>query len=463
MKLIVSLLLGAVVAGSAAYYVGKTTSAKQAELAAAEAMAASNAELERLKQDLAKARQNRPSPQMITVQSDDPADPQPAIVTAGSSPDAILARLVELRPGIGGQRNATLRRIIHEMEMLSDHGTAALPAIRGFLARNEDLDYSEPLPSEQADEENNEGGRGRFGGPGGGGPGAFLGGFGRGGRGDWRSGLPNTDVLAPPSLRLGLINVVREIGGEESEAVLAEVIQSTARAVELAYVLDALQELSPGKYTATAVEAAEDLLLNPVVMPNPSRLDRNAKRYLYGILEEFGDGSFASTAQALLVDAGGNVDPYALQYVNEHLGDQAMAAVYQAYMNPALTNMADRTQLAMVGLQHAGLNPQANQIFQDIVGNEELPDFARVMAVAGLAGTGFGRGRDANQPTDPAVISSRIRLLESVKGQFEDERSAAMLERTQQNLQALLEGREPEFEGRDMFRGGPGRRGGDGE
>ena len=67
----------------------------------------------------------------------------------------------------------------------------------------------------------------------------------------------------PPSLRLGLIDVLDQIGGDQAQGILAEQLDTTGRAIEVAYIARVLQDEAPDKYRDNALKAAKELLASP--------------------------------------------------------------------------------------------------------------------------------------------------------------------------------------------------------
>jgi hypothetical protein len=456
MKQIIAGLAVLIVGSASAYLVGSNRANKAAELSriqVEESWQNHVAELEsQLKENRSRAGEIPTVKETVEV---------PVWVT--DAPEAIISRLVAIGPAVGSSRNVTLRQIIHELESLRRLGPLALPAIHSFMVRNEDLDYTvatiEPAAGSEAgaDDPGQVRGRGR-GADGGNDLFQALSSF--RGRGGNRS-LPSTDFLVPPSLRLGLINVLTEIGGAESEAILAEVLQTTGRGIEVAYVTRALEEIDPGKYSVEAVAAAHELLANPITVDHASRLDDASKRYLYGILYMYEDRSFVNAAQKMVINQEGRIDRTVLSYVNWALGDQSMAALYNIYNDPRLTNRGDVAQIVASTLPYAGLNIQANQVFTDVVSNTETPGMVRAMAVMGLAGGGTGRDGSGEVPTDRSVIQARLNLLENSRQYFgDDERSLRMVDRTAEVLQKLYNGEEVDTSMRAMFGRGGNRSGG---
>lgn len=310
-----------------------------------------------------------------------PEAPVPALVVkpAGPDPRAILDRLQTFKfapaPGDGqsAARVRQSRRLMHEFESLIDAGAAALPVIREFLARNLDLDYQ----------------AGGLKGP--------------------RDGSVQTEFLVPPSLRLGLFDALRQMGGAQAEGLLVEVLRSTARGVEVAYLSRVLQEMAPNKHRDIAVAAAKELLANPVA--EAAALDKNDRSYLYGVLHFFNDASYAGIAQGQLLAADGKVDRAALGYLHMALGEQSVPIVANAYQDPRLTDAASKEPLARVALAFVGTNPQAEQMFGKAVRDPALAGEPVRNLVEDLNQNGFANRRVLT-PEDVRLATFRLALTE---------------------------------------------------
>lgn len=324
-------------------------------------------------------------------------------VQARGSAQELLDKLRKTKVSPGEHRLQSVRLVVHYLESLAELGTEALPGIRDFLSKFEDVDYSGEAHDE--DKEGHADGKDRA---------VAL------------PGMPNraaqVESILPPSLRLGLVQVLKEIGGEPAEQVLSEMLTTSGRGVEIAYVAKALQEIAPNKYRDIAIAAAKDLLANPPAIDRPNRLDDNAKNFLYGVLSMYNDQSFATVAQSLLVTQDGRVDRTALTYLTGTLNEEAVPALYQAFKDNRLTNMWERASLATQILSYTGNNQQANDIFKEVVGNETLPSWLRATAIQSVAG-GRGQFFGGLAPSDPNQIKARIELLNSMPD-ISDERLA---------------------------------------
>lgn len=164
------------------------------------------------------------------------------------------------------------------------------------------------------------------------------------------------EALAPVSLRFGLFDVVRQIGGADAEAILAESLAASGRGLEVAYLTQLLEEMAPGKYGDVALATARALLARTDL----SKADRD---YLYGVLGRLNDVAYAATAQAQLVGADGKVDRSALSYLQQALGEKSVGLAAQLYKDPRITEADSRESLARVGLAYVGVSQEAGELW----------------------------------------------------------------------------------------------------
>ena len=127
----------------------------------------------------------------------------------------ILNELLQANPGQALLTPQEAEALNAKMREIIAQGSAAVPAIREFLARNVDLTFAE---------EN----RGRS--------------------------------LSYNSLRSGLLDALRRIGDPEAIAALSEVLRMTAEPAEVAQIARNLESLAPGEHRQEIVEAARETL-----------------------------------------------------------------------------------------------------------------------------------------------------------------------------------------------------------
>jgi hypothetical protein len=298
------------------------------------------------------------------------------------------------------------------MEELVQAGPAALPAIREFLARNEDIELD--LSGIQ-------------------------------GRAARNSKLPG-DFVLPPSVRMGLFDVVRRIDGEEAEQLLADTLPATGRGLEVAYLARLLEEMSPHKYRDVALSAARALLANTAPLNSSSPLDRNHRDYLFAVLSFYGDAGFANVAQTQLLRADSQIDRGALRYLQQTLGAQSVTIAAQTYQNPVLlTNAAAKEPLARLALNFVGADSQANEFYQQAINDPVLTKGHRSNLIEDLNEDGFADPRNITI-NDLPLIQNRIALIEQLAPSAMDEVNAAAFKEAYKdllNMRAKVTGQPP--------------------
>ena len=358
----------------------------QAERAAWEAERAElQAALDRAQKEVQRPR-NAPS---LPIASP-PAGPNDARVL----PKEIIGKLQALR----GNSPAVLRQAVYLLEELVLAGPSALPSIKEFLARYEDVDLDTAQLTSRAA----------------------------------RDRIP-LEFSLPPTLRFGLFDVTRRIGGADAESILVESLGRTGRGVEIAWLAAALQQMAPDKYRDQAVGIARGMLANTTA-PNPgSPLDRNHRDYLFSVLAMFGDTSFAAEAQAQLVRTDSQIDRGALKYLQQTLGPQAVPIVAQAYQNPLLTNSAAKEPLARAALNFVGADPQANAFYQETINDPSLSKSHRKNLIEDLNQDGFADTKNLTA-RDLPLIQNRIALIEQLAPNAMDDANAAAFREAYKDL-----------------------------
>jgi hypothetical protein len=331
------------------------------------------------------------------------ATPAPAAVKSlKPTPSELVARLRALRIAPGAGQSRAARQAIHDFEELMAAGPAALPAIREFLARNEDID--------------------------------FAAGQGKSGRGS----VPDEFVL-PPSLRFGFFDAVKQIGGAEAEKLLADTLETTGRGAELAWLARALQGMAPNKYREVALAAARELLGRPANAKPGSQLDLNDRDHLFSVLAMYGDTGYVTTAQSQLVQPDGAVDRGALKYLQQSLGPQVVTIAAQAYQNPLLqTNAAAKEPLARLALNFVGADSQANELYQQAINDPVLTQNHRKNLIEDLNQDGFSDRKNLGAQDLP-LIQNRIALIEQIAPTATDPVNVAAFKEAYKDLLNLRE------------------------
>jgi hypothetical protein len=353
------------------------------------------------KADLEFALQNTKSAERVVVVPAASAPIAAPAIPAKTAPAEIVARLRALKFAPGMSQSRAARQAIHDFEELITAGPAALPAIREFFARNEDIDFTASQ--------------------------------GKGGR----SGVPD-DFILPPSLRFGLLDVSKQIGGPDAEQLLAEVLGTTGRGAEVAWVARALQESAPNKYRDAALAAARELLARPAIANPASPLDRGNRDDLFGVLAMYGDKSYVSTAQSQLIQSDGTLDRSALKYLQQLLGQQTVAIAAQTWNDPRLTDPAKKEPLARLALNFVGADAQANEFYQKAINDLSLPKDDRRNLIEDLNQDGFASKKNLG-PSDLPLIENRIALIEQLAPAATDPINVAAFKEAYKDLLKMRE------------------------
>lgn len=339
-----------------------------------------------------------------SARPNEPLPPPARVLEPAKRPAAgeILEQLKRLNisPGPGTTRD--LRQVVRHFENLIQLGPPALPDIRRFLASPQDMEYDP------------EGGRGP------------------------REVKTLMDGLVPPSLRFGLFDVTRQIGGAEGEKILAEALCFTGRSLEVAWLVRVLEEAAPRKYRDTSLNIAHQMLTDPATTNPAGPPDRFARDYLYGVLIFLGDNSFVDHAQAQLLRVDGAVEPGALKYLQQQLGEQVLPVVAQAYRDPRLTDPAKREPLAVVIGELAGVNPTANEMFRGVVNDSGLPLPARRQLIENLADRGY-QNLPTPTPRDLKLMQARLELIDQYRNDVTDKIITGAFATAETNLKKILD------------------------
>jgi hypothetical protein len=311
------------------------------------------------------------------------------------SPEEILGRLKLMK--LAADQPRTARLLGHEFENLIACGPAAVPVIGDFLAGNMDLDYDMATFLKSA----------------------------RGGK------LP-TEFNTPPSLRLGLFETLKDIGGADAEKTLAAALASTGSGLEVAFLARTLEQLSPGKYRAVALQAAHDLLTHPIA----NAADKDDRNFLFATLTFLNDPSFATQAQTQLIQPDGKVDAAALKYLQQTQPEKTLALALKAYQDPRVTDAGAKERLAQVALDTAGTDPKADQFFYAVMGDTSLPADNRRNLAEDLADHGTNPKNPSAQ--DIQVMLKRLSLLQQLQGEATEPLVIAGIMEAQKDLNKFI-------------------------
>ena len=324
-----------------------------------------------------------------------------------------------------------VRQVIRQFEELTSMGTHALPAIENFLSKNVDLEYRENTAEIIS--------------------------------GNWSEGHIYPDPIFPPSLRIGLLNTVRHIGKRDVAAIpaaehsLLGVLKKTRRAIEVAYIAKALEDLSPEVHKETYLLATRDLLSLPIIEESRevSFLDRQNRGMLFNILREHKDTRFVDQAQTQLVRTGKRrqrdgkeeveytyIDRSVLGYLTGVLGAKAMPILANLYDNPDLDDR-NRRSIRQIAANYMGVSEDANVIVNKRMTESfqlltATGDKARDKRSQGLRNVQYYLGRLGEGRNVPAeTLQARKQYLSTLRVQTQDKEVLVWMDRVDQRLKDM--------------------------
>lgn len=214
-------------------------------------------------------------------------------------------------------------------------------------------------------------------------------------------------VPVPPSTRLGLADVLRDIGTSESIGLLSQILPTALSASEATYIARILLSLDPELFRNISITTARNML-------NDTSLARDDKRELLSLLIELHDTEMAQVLAGQLM-ADGKLDRDILDFLHKTMGEDAMPLIHSIFGNPELT-MADRADLIRVAMNYVGSNEQATDLFSRSIHSEEVGTPIRAILVLGLTGMNERGGPPPDLPPD--VAQSRLTLLNSLEQEY---------------------------------------------
>jgi hypothetical protein len=367
------------------------------------------AEKAQLEADLAAARHRQASiapvsiapPIANTVTPTNPAGP----VKAMSAQD-LMARLIALSIEASTNKNRNYRQMIAQLENLAALGPVAVPVIREFLRQNQDAVFATDGP------------------PPGKGP-------------KWKQ-----DTALPASLRSGLVDTLKRIGGPEAEQLLSETLSSTGRGYEVLSIARALEEMAPGKYRDVVLATAQSLFANPPTADSSTRLDQQSREYLADVLRQYGDANTLAQIGGQLVTANGRVDQAALSVLERAAAQDALPIVYQALQDTRITDPQQREPLLELAMNHVGADQQAGELFMAVMQSRDVSAQLQQRAIRHLAGEGL-ENEDAPTAHDVQMLQSRLQYLDAVRPSLADPRLVVEWERTRARIAGRLAPPQP--------------------
>ncbi|MGI6345911.1 MAG: hypothetical protein ACOX2U_02095 [Limisphaerales bacterium] len=229
--------------------------------------------------------------------------------------------------------------------------------------------------------------------------------------------LPQT----PPSVRMGLLSVLRDVGGMESVALLSRIMPVAKDATELKTLVDGLMEADPDFYRPFCIQIARRTYEDYLEKQQEGIVAKSLELRIYwGTL--LGTLKDRETAQKMVDERAyihyRSVDRECFAQLTSALGEDIIPAMRDILDNPDLTRYAKISVLfnpdpvSVEGLEDfAGRNPQASEIFIAAMKETDSPAFRalRTTMLSVQVGT---------QSPNPELIQNRLHLLNQIEQQF---------------------------------------------
>jgi hypothetical protein len=244
---------------------------------------------------------------------------------------AKLAQLDLSRGPISAEQAAQWKQ---GLKTLTEQGAAAVPAIREFLEKNLEFDYT---------------------------------------------AIPGAQLLEHSSLRGALLEALQQIGGPEATDVMLQTLHTTTLPAEIARLADYLELQAPGQYRQATLSAINEVL----AMASGGKLPGWDMAPLFPVLAKYGD---AATVQELQ----SKWKYYATMTLAGLEGGQGIPALIRQVQEPAAGSKNDF--VLQVLAQQASVYADATAALVEQARLNQIPDNAWRKIVASLAGDQFVMG-----------------------------------------------------------------------
>lgn len=222
-----------------------------------------------------------------------------------------------------------LRRVVMRLELLIDHGPRAVPAIRDYLRSGNDRQFLRRKPlSNDAPAHFNPSLR----------------------------PMPQPSFVAPISLRVGLMEALRQINTSAAHAALVETLRGNRNGYEIALLAELLERIAPKKHYAEILDTCQAALTD--TGGQLKDID-----YLFGLLTHLNHPKVTNLARQHLTFDDGKINPWAVRTLNETAGAKAIPEFVRLFdQMPA--HSAERKSLTTLILPYVGIDPTADAFFQ---------------------------------------------------------------------------------------------------
>ncbi|MEO8427324.1 MAG: hypothetical protein ABI651_09460 [Verrucomicrobiota bacterium] len=240
-------------------------------------------------------------------------------------------------------------------KQLTEQGAAGVPAIRQFLENNQDLSFGEA----------------------------------------------SAKSVGYSSLRAGLLDALRQIGGPEAVAVSQQVLQTTADPTEIALLARNLEEAAPGQHRQEVLSAAREALAQL------SEAKQNSPEVapLFQVLQTYGDSSVLADLENSL-SKWGYYSTMVLAGMPSGEGIPTLIRIAQERgVSVSLRNEFALQMLAQVSAQY----PDASAVLVEQARLNQIPETAWTKIATGLAGDQYQFSKNLSDNSLPLDNVSNLK------------------------------------------------------
>ena len=311
----------------------------------------------------------------------------PAIATSTSAATDIMNRLAHIELHGNSISPAQVATINDLFRQLREQGASAIPAIRQFLDENTDIDFAQTTGGEQIDYQ---------------------------------------------TLRIGLLDALSQIGGQDALDLQLRLLQSTAEPKEIAFLAAVLEQQAPAQYRQLEINAAREALAQAMT----GQLAGRDVSPLFEVLQALGDPSVVA-----------DLENAARQW--NYYATLALAGMADGAGVPALIRLAQDPKISSMGVgdfayrplaQVALLYPTAANALVEQTRQNQIPDSAWPTVSASLAGTyiqyGYQVFGSTAPPTTwtPAEVNNRMALIDRLLATTPNATARQSLQNARQSL-----------------------------
>jgi hypothetical protein len=224
-----------------------------------------------------------------------------------------------------------LQRVVTHLQLLKDHGPKAVPSIQAYLLSGKNRYYIRRTPLSLEE------------------PSIISASM---------RPLPKPSFVAPISLRVGLIEVLRQINTPAATAVLAQTLKTNRDGYEIALIAGLLERMAPGRYRTAVLQTCHDALSGDDL---PKDVD-----YLFGLISRLDDPKAADLAKQHLLQPDGRLNQWAVRTLLESAKSTGISATpdFVRVHDQLQANSLGRKAMAGVILPHVGVDATADAFFE---------------------------------------------------------------------------------------------------